>query len=222
MKNKFTFILLFVIIQSIFSEDIYFNYALSYGEGPLGQYLIGFKTYTYSQEDSVYYAKKEIMEFLSGMIYGYSFVYKVENNITHSKGFFDLTSLAKINEKDKNLSLRQIEKSDMSIRLQAIYRLNDDQKSYIRGFQSSLAKMSMGEASESWVNTWDKRLEVYKKALRDSVLNEARKKYKSRPLYIKGKLLLKENPVFIIVSGEWKVRVEVHIIISKVNYKENY
>ena len=100
--------------------------------------------------------------------------------------------------------------------------MNEDQKLYLAGFQSSLAKMNIGEASDSSANTWDKRLSIYKDALKNAVLNEAKIRLKARPLFIKGRLLLKESPVISIVSGQWRIRTEVHIILEEIKYQDIY
>ena len=177
----------------VFSNQIYQNYIQVYGEGPIGRHLVGFDVLVYSKEDAVELARNEIMEFLSGSIYGYSFIYKVENNLDHSKGYFDLKPVVKLKEDDRNITLKQLEESNLTLRLQALYRLTDDQKNYINGFQSSIAKFSIGNATGDLNKDWKNRLEIYKNALKDSVLNEAKKRLKARPLYLKGKILLIEK-----------------------------
>ena len=93
-------IITYLIIHTIlFSNQIYQNYIQVYGEGPIGRHLVGFDVIVYSRKDAVELARKEIMEFLSGSIYGYSFIYKVENNLNHSEGYFDLIPLVKLKEK---------------------------------------------------------------------------------------------------------------------------
>ncbi len=53
-------------------------------------------------------------------------------------------------------------------------------------------------------------------------MSEAKNRLKARPLYIKGRLLLKESPQFRIISGEWVARVEAHIIIKDIEYQDVY
>jgi hypothetical protein len=222
MKRLVYIISFSIILSLLFPNQIYQNYVQVYGEGPVGRHLVGFNVIVYSKEDGVELARKEIMEFLSGCIYGYSFIYKVENKLSHSEGYFDLIPLVKLKENDINLTLTQLEENDLTLRLQAKYRLTDDQKNYIMGFQSSIAKFSMGEASEKIDKDWSKRLEIYKNAIRNSVLNEAKKRLKARPLYIKGRILLIESPTTGIISGEWNIRVKTHVIINEITYEDVY
>ncbi|HOJ64035.1 MAG TPA: hypothetical protein PLE45_06405 [Spirochaetota bacterium] len=214
------FIFLFTFFS--YSNEINQSYVQVYGEGPKGRIPTGFEVRTYKMEDSVLYAKNEVLEFLSGMVYGYNFVYKVENKINNTKGYFDLIPISKIKNTDKNFTLSQYEESQISIRVQGTYRLNNIQKDYIRGFQSSIAKTASGTGFSKWEVDWTKRFDAYKDAIRDAVLNSARKNIKSRPQYIKGKVLLAESPMFSVVSGDWRVIVKVHLIITEVKYIDSY
>jgi hypothetical protein len=221
--KKISGLLLFLFVSFFINpDDFYKNYVQVYGEGPVGQYMQELKTVYYSKEDGINLAIKEIEEFLSGMIYGYVFEYKVENKLNNTKGYFDIKNISRLNLNNKFFKYTQIEESINSVRLQGTYRLSDNQKNYINGFNSSVAHMSMGEAKAPWMSEWDKRIEVYKEALRDAVLNEAKKRLKSRPLYIKGRIRLKESPRFFVMSGDWHARVKIDIMISDVSYNENY
>ncbi|MBN2544323.1 MAG: hypothetical protein JXB50_00910 [Spirochaetes bacterium] len=219
MKLKICIVLLFITTVS-YTLELYENYIEIIGEGPLGQHLIAFDKVTYSKEDAVRFAKKEIFEFLTGLVYGYNYKYKVENNINKQKGYFELTPIGKISEKDKNLTLNQYLEKLNGIKIQAVYRLNENQKTYIRGFQSSIANFSVGDAYGSYTDTWDKRIMVYKDSLRSAVLSDAKKRLKSRPLFIKGKIFLKQSPQITVVSGQWRVVVKAHVIMSEVKYED--
>jgi hypothetical protein len=222
LVKKF-FILIFIFnLFSLYPDLIYQNYIQVYGEGPVGRYLLGKDVKVYTKDDAVNLAKDEIREFLAGMLYGYAFVYKVENKLNHSQGFFELTPLAKIKDLEKNVELTQFEESSVSLRFQALYRLKDDQKSFVNGFQSSLAKFSVGEARKNSIGEWNLRLEAYKDAMKNAVLNEARLKIKARPLFIKGRILLKNSPTITLISGDWRARVETHLIIQEVTYEDVY
>lgn len=222
MKKNMCIFFLFLSFSLWPEVQVYQNYIIIYGEGPVGQYPVGFETKTYSREDAVGYAKQEILEYLSGMVYGYRFTYKVENKVNNRKGFFDLEPVARLKNDDFNLTLRQFSESPLMIKVQAQYRLNDQQKVYIQAFKSSIAVMSQGSSTDSWVGDWDIRLSVYEDAIRDGVLNAARKKYKSRPHYLKGRILLAESPNFSVIEGQWRAVLKIHIIFDSVSYQDSY
>lgn len=220
--KKYLLIIIFILITQLFALDFNQSYIQVYGEGPRGRHPINFDYKVYSQTDAVLYAKNEIFEFLEAMVYGYNFIYKVENKITGAKGYFDLNKIGSIHQKDRNITLNQIEESQISIKIQALYRLNENQKMYISGFNSTFSKISSGESSDNWASEWDKRIEVYKDAIKTAVLNGARRSIKSRPQYIKGKILLKESPKFFVNSGEWRCIVKISLAIQEVEYIDSY
>ncbi len=222
MRVVYKIVLLIIINFSIYANEINKSYVQVYGEGPKGSIPTGFEVRSYKIEDSVQYAKNEVLEFLSGMVYGYNFVYRVENKVNHTKGYFELTPISKIKNTDKNFILSQYEESQISIRVQGTYRLNKNQKDYIRGFQSSAAKTALGTGFSKWETDWSKRFDAYKDAIRDAVLNSAKKSIKSRPQYIKGKVLLSQSPLYSVLAGEWRVIVKVHLIIIDVFYIDSY
>ncbi|HNZ26520.1 MAG TPA: hypothetical protein PLG34_09135 [Spirochaetota bacterium] len=222
MKRSFLLLIFAILSGYVYPEGVYQNFIQIYGEGPYGRHPVKFDAKIYTKTDAILYAKREIFEFLSGMIYGYNFTYKVENKINKTKGFFDITPIGRINEKDPNLTLSQVEESQISLRIQAEYRLSDSQKKYMSGFKSVLSKMGGGESSESWANDWSARLDVYKDALENTILNGAKKTIKSRPLYVKGKILLEDSPKFFIKSGEWRCIVKAHLMILNASYIDSY
>jgi hypothetical protein len=220
-KGKiFFFLFIITNLNTIYPDLIYKNYIQVYGEGPVGRYLLGKEVKVYTKDDAVNYAKDEIREFLAGMLYGYSFIYKVENKLNHSQGYFELTPLVKIKDLEKNVQLTQFEEKEQSLKFQALYRLNEDQRNFVNGFQSSLAKFSEGESRENWIGDWNIRLEAYKEAMKNAILNSARNQIIARPLFIKGRILLKNSPEINLISGEWRVRVETHLIIQEINYED--
>ena len=202
--------------------EIYQNYITIYGEGPIGRHPIGFDVKTYSMEDSVNFARTEILEFLSGMVYGYRFVYKTSNKLNNRKGYFEAVPIFKIQKKDPGLRLRQYLKSQTALKFQAVYRLSESQKNYLSGWQSLKAKAEAGKYTGNDGIEWTNRIDTYYKALENAVLNGARKKYKSRPQYIKGRLLLKESPDINLIDGQWRVIVKVHLELENVSYQESY
>jgi len=221
MKIIKTILVLLLINTAVFnSQEITKSFVQVYGEGPVGRHLLGTEVKVYSKEDAVNLAKTEIEEFLSAMVYGYTFLYKIENKFTHSEGYFELTPVAKIKNIEKNTTLTQLEESRLFLRFQALYRPTDDQKTFIMGFNSSLAKYTAGEGRKNWIGEWNIRIDAYKDAIKNAILNHAKGKIKARPLYIKGRVLLKNSPIIVLDSGEWRAKVEVNLIIQEITYEE--
>ncbi|MBP5706737.1 MAG: hypothetical protein J6W76_05595, partial [Spirochaetales bacterium] len=130
-------ILLFILIPiSVYAAHITKNYVQVYGEAPKGRVPFGVEVKVYSEKETVVLARNEAFEFLAGMVYGYDFVYAVENPLLNVKGHFDLKHIAKIKVDDPNVTVTQLEEAQQFMRVQALYRLNEDQKLFINGFRS--------------------------------------------------------------------------------------
>jgi len=172
-------------VVNLYTEDSLKSYIQIYGEGPKGQLQLGFETKTYSKEDTTEFCRAEIMEFLSAMIYGYNFDYKIENKINNTKGFFNLENIVNLRKDDKNIRFTEVLEYENSLKIKCIYRLNDDQKIYHAGYQSLSSRSSAGESFGDIYGGWETRLKTYKEAIKNSILNAAKKNIKSRPLYVK-------------------------------------
>jgi hypothetical protein len=244
MRRIVTFVL--IITSRLFislvplspTTDIYQSYITVRGEGPLGQYMSGWDSITmegfdnpdgstltfiyYERDDAVRLAKEEIQELLSGLVYGYRFQYRVHNKMNNSEGWFELEPVARFNDITKFVDINQFEEGERSLRFQAIYRLSRDQKSYLRGYQSSLALTGQGMSTGSWVDHWPGRMEQYRESIKLAILHAAKRRYKARPLDISGRLLLAEPPLFGVVGGQWRVSVKIHLIIQDVTWEDVY
>lgn len=203
-------------------SEIYENYIVIYGEGPHGQHPKGFDVITYTKKNAEDIAKSEISTYMSGMIYGYKFEYQVDNPVNKREEYFDLKPTHKLNVNDPNFTYRQYEISQMSIRVQGIYRLFDDQKSYMTGYKSLSGSSSQGIYNEYDSQDWDNRYKSFEQAVKNSILNYAKSNIKSRPETITGRLILRQSPKFYIVSGRWKVMVSTNIVIDEIKYQNSF
>lgn len=221
--KKLIIILFITIPISVNAAHITKNYVQVYGESPKGRMPFGLDARVYTEQESVLLARNEAFEFLAGMVYGYEFVYAVENPLLNVKGYFDLRHIAKIKRDDPNVSVTQLEESHEFMRVQALYRLNEDQKLFINGFRSQAGQMTMGDGEAAWTDNWSERITgSFKNAIQNAVLNAARRQYQSRPQYISGKLILRETPLFQADAGSWRCRVKADLVIDDVSYRDSY
>lgn len=221
--RKYSILFYLALTTLICAQDgVYENHIVIYGEGPIGQVITGFEVATFSEQDAINIAKTEIGEFLSGMIYGYTFDYQLDNPITKRSKRIELINTIKIKITDPNFTFRQAEKSDRSLRLQGIYRLREDQINFRSGFASSTGVTTMGRSVSFQSNDYNNRLLSVKEAIEDAIQNQARRDYKSRPERLRGRLILIGSPRINLISGSWNTTVKIHLIISEVKYQENY
>ncbi len=220
--NKYFLIslLLFLLFPFFSIQEVFENYILIYGEGPYGQHPLEFEVRNYTKDDAENIAIQEIATYMSGIIYGYTFEYQIDNPINKRKDFFEFIPVKQLTIKDTNFDFRQYEISNVSIRVQGIYRLYADQKSYIQGYRTARVLTSQGEYDLLNSQDWNNRYKSFELAVKNAILNYAKTSLKSRPLTIKGKLNLRESPKFSIASGAWRVRVKINLIITEIEYQD--
>ncbi len=245
--KKLLFFLFIIIPISVNAAHITKNYVQVYGEAPKGRVPFALDSKVYTEKESVLLARNEAFEFLAGMVYGYDFVYAVENPLLNVKGHFDLKRIASIKNDDPNVSVTQLEghfdtrhidsmekenpnirvaqidESSQFFRVQVLYRLNEDQKLFINGFRSQAGQMTMGEGYAPWTESWTDRITgAFKNAVQNAVLNAARRVYQSRPQFISGKIILRETPRFQMDAGRWKCLIKADLVIDEVSYRDQY
>lgn len=135
---------------------------------------------------------------------------------------------------DLNLTISETEEYEMlklrftgrdfkdRVRYQLTYKLLEDQKGRRKNFAGTLAETSRGEDFSQDCQNWTLRKTAFENAVKNAILNKARKDIKSRPEYICGKVMLKESPRFSINSGLWRAMVHVSIIFDETTYQTSY
>lgn len=228
MKNNFllssAILFYFLILLQIHAEPFqHETYIVSYAEAPIGQHPIDFSSHYYSEDECSKMARKEAENFAAGQIYGYSFELQVENPITKRGEYFKLTPELIPNFSGRNVVYEEIE-SELRDRkrFKLTYKLLEAQKNHRKNFASALAESSKGEDLSQNCQYWDLRNTAFENAVKNAILNKARKNIKSRPEYISGKVMLKESPQITINSGLWRVIVHVSIKFDEVIYQTSY
>ena len=108
------------------------------------------------------------------------------------------------------------------VRYQLTYKLLEDQKNRRKNFAGTLAESSRGEDCSQDCQDWSLRNTAFENAVKNAILNKARKDIKSRPEYICGKVMLKESPLFSVNSGSWRAIVHVSIAFDEITYQTSY
>lgn len=227
--SKISTIILFqflILLQTNAEPFPHETYIVSYAEAPIGLHPTDFSSHYYSEAECNEMARKEAENFAAGQIYGYSFELLVENPITKRVGDFKL--ILDIPEtypifSGRNVVYKEIE-SELRDRkrFKLTYKLMEQQKSRRKNFAGTLAESSKGEDLSQNCQYWNLRNAAFENAVKNAILNKARKNIKSRPEYISGKVMLKESPQITINSGLWRVIVHVSIKFDEITYQTSY
>lgn len=211
MKLHITLIILLLPI-SIFSNDSFIDGVFIH---PVSRYFDmdmevnnnEFKT----EEDFI----DDIIEVVSGMIYGWSFQYTPSDIKREISEEFILEPIAVITKGDPNMSFRDNWVKDYIMYQNIVYRLADFQKKYIKSWSTALIPGSYGEGESSIHGIKGKSISL-SEAIKDSIKREFQSRGKGKPRNIIGQIILKENPRLFINSGFYHTQVETLILYKDI------
>lgn len=158
---------------------------------------------------------QDIIEVISGMIYGWQFNYTPSDYKRQIDEVFTLIPVKQIRKGDPNLKFRDNWVKDYIMYQNLVYHLKDFQKKRIQSWKSVIVPTSSGEGESSIYLEKGKSLSL-KEAIKDSIKKEFQSRGKDKPKSIEGQILLRENPRVYINSGSFRTHVEVLIIYKEI------
>ncbi len=158
---------------------------------------------------------EDIIEVVSGMIYGWNFTYVPSDFLREIDEIFTLEPVALIKKGDPNMKFRDNWVKDYIMYQNIVYYLADFQKKRIKSWNSSVIPNSTGEGEYSIYKENGKSLSL-KEALKDSIKKEFQSRGKNKPRSIAGQILLSENPRLYMNSGAFKTQVEVLLLYKDI------
>lgn len=158
----------------------------------------------------------DIIEVVSGMIYGWKFTYVPSDIKREIDEIFTLTPIALIKKGDPNMNFRDNWVKDYIMYQNILYRLQDFQMARLERWSSTLNPTSYGEGEHSLFEEKGKSLSL-EMAIKDSIKREFQSRGKDKPRSMEGQIILKENPRLFIDAGFYKTQVEVRMIYKEIN-----
>lgn len=157
----------------------------------------------------------DIVEALSGRIYGWKFHYTPSDIKREIKEEFTIEPVAQIKRGDHRLKFMDNWVKEYVMYQNIAYYLEDFQKKRIESWHTALIPDSYGEGRAS-IHIERGKSESLREALKDSIKREFQSRGKGKPRYIKGEILLEDNPRTFINHGEFITQVEVLILYRDV------
>lgn len=164
---------------------------------------------------------EDIIEVISGMIYGWEFTYIPSDYKRKVDEVFVLEPVKQIKKGDQNLKFRDNWVKDHIMYQNLVYHLRDFQKKRIRSWKSVVVPTSSGEGEYSIYIEKGKSLSL-KEAIKNSIKKEFQSRGKDKPKSISGQILLRENPRVYINAGSFKTHVEVLIIYREIREYQHH
>lgn len=157
-----------------------------------------------------------IIEIISGMIYGWNFTYIPSDYKREIDESFTLSPIALIKKGDPAMSFRSNRVKNYIMYQNIVFRLQKFQIERLRSWKSTINKTSTGEGTESTLLENGQSLSLTN-ALKDSIKKEFQSRGKDKPRKIEGQMLLNEIPRQFIGPGTFTSQVNVILIYKEID-----
>jgi hypothetical protein len=154
-------------------------------------------------------ARIAALHFLSANICGYTFSYRPGSVLMKTEETFDLELRGKVTE-SLVLSLGDGVYENM-YRVKLGFRITPSVEKWLAAFRSNNLRLTDADGTSDFYSGFGGRTEAYREALRNLVLVAAKNKLSSKPLSIKGDILIVGNPEFSVGAGRHYCRVQGYV-----------
>ena len=153
---------------------------------------------------------------LSGMVYGWSFLYRPPDRRREVDDVFELTLLGEIAPGDPGLTALELARDGPTHFGAFEFRTDRSQRRSLAFWRSFSQNTSAGVGRAPLVQGLAGRRAALDDALRDAVHAGLRFQYQNRPREARGSIALARPPIVRTDAGDYVYRVEVVIILGDV------
>jgi len=162
-------------------------------------------------------AEKSLLEIgrtlISGMVYGWTFVYEPGDRSRQVQERFDLTPLAQVPWGSPRLRVTETEVADHRLWARIAYELSEDESLRREAWESATAELSTGEAKAPIQEGDAGRTKSLESAIRDAIRRSLDTRYLNKPREVTGDVVLWTDPVVLAKSGTWTTSVTVKLVV---------
>lgn len=151
-------------------------------------------------------ARIEALHFLDANVYGYTFSYRPGSALLKTEELFQIRLRGKVPEG------AVVEVGDGVV--DTIYRVKlgfdppPSVLSWRSAFKTNIIRRTESEGTSDFYMGWEGRSDAYRDALKNLVLASARTRLSSKPLVVKGDILVDGNPAFSVGAGRHYCRLQ--------------
>ncbi len=164
----------------------------------------------------------EAVFILSGMIYGFRFVYVPRDPTRRVDEQFDLTPYATIVRGDPRLDVLQTWVSDDRLYARISYTVDEQQRAWYRGWRSAANASATGVGTAGFFEGPAVKHETARDAIRGAIHSHVRSLELNRPRRIEGAVLIAEGPISGIRSGHYETRLSVLLQVDEITRYGHY
>ncbi|MFW6288276.1 MAG: hypothetical protein ACOC2Q_00680 [Spirochaetota bacterium] len=159
---------------------------------------------------------------LSGMIYGFRFVYAPSDPTRRVAEQFELDPYAEIVRGDPRLEVLQTWVEESRLYARIFYTLDEQQAGWYRGWTSAANASASGTGKSPFIAGPGAKPGATRDAIRMAIRNHARGLEFNRPRRISGAVLVADAPRSVVRDGNYETRIAVLLQIDSITRYENY
>jgi hypothetical protein len=152
---------------------------------------------------------------LSGMIYGYRFVYTPSDRARGVADRFELTPLGEITWGDPRLSVAWVQKQERRLAARIAYEMAEFQDARRRAWSTNTLPTASGRGEHSLFGGPDARQASLASAIEQAIRDHARGRIDNKPRELRGEVVIWEPPYTFVGPGTYVTTVTVKLRIGE-------
>jgi hypothetical protein len=152
---------------------------------------------------------------LSGMIYGYSFVYTPSDRARGVADRFELTPLGEVAWGDPRLSVAWVQRQEPRLAARIAYEMAEFQAARRRAWSTNILPTATGRGEHSMFGGREARVGALTKAIEQALRDYARGRIDNKPRELSGELVIWEPPYTILGPGAYITTVKIKLRIDE-------
>jgi hypothetical protein len=179
------------------------------GEGRFDENIEGKSDLLIAYDKGNDYKEKALIaaiHFLSANIYGYTFFYQPSSILMKQEEVFKLELKGMIHEEQVQRVGEGVYNKMYRVKIE--FRVTPSVEKWLSAFYSNNLRLTDAEGTSDFYAGFSGRSDAYFDALKNLVLVSAKHKLSTKPLSIKGDILLKGDPEFRVEAGRHYCRVQ--------------
>lgn len=158
------------------------------------------------------YREKAMIEarhFLDAGVYGYTFAYRPGSSLMKTEESFTLELKGNVPREAARQIGEGVEENVYRVKLG--FDPTPSVSAWRSAFRTNTIRLTDAEGTSEFAMGWEGRSDAYRDALKNLVLVAARIRLSSRPLLMKGDILIEGNPVFSVGAGRYYCRLQGYV-----------
>ncbi len=154
-------------------------------------------------------AFREALHFLDANVFGYTFVYKPGSVLMKTEEVFEVELKGSVGAENTNTVGEGVNKTIYRVKLD--FPVTPSVHRWQQAFISNTIRHMQSEGTSEFYTGWEGRSDALREALRNLVLAAAMRELSSKPLLLKGDILLKGTPEFSVGAGRHYCRISGYV-----------